>query len=50
VLYSDRKEATPRLPRETLMIIGWIMLIVLWIAIVGFVLGAVVFMFRSAGR
>ncbi len=32
------------------MIIGWIMLVVLWAVIIAFVLGAVVFMFRSAGR
>ncbi len=32
------------------MIIGWIMLIVLWVVIIGFALGAVVFMFKSTGR
>jgi len=32
------------------MIVGWIMLIVLWIVIIGFVLGAIAFMFRSTGR
>jgi hypothetical protein len=32
------------------MIIGWAMLIVLWIAIIIFALGAIAFLFRSAGR
>lgn len=32
------------------MIIGSIMLVLLWVVIIAFVLGAVVLMFRSTGR
>lgn len=32
------------------MIIGWIMLIALWVVIIVFALGAIAFMFRSTGR
>jgi flagellar basal body-associated protein FliL len=48
--YSDRRGAVPALTEGDAMVIGWIMLIVLWVVIIAFALGAIVFMFRSAGR
>jgi hypothetical protein len=49
--YNNHREgAVPALTEGDAMVVGWVMLLVLWIVIVVFAVGAVAFLLRSAGR
>lgn len=50
MLYSNRHASDAALTEGDTMTIAWVMLLVLWISIIVFAVGAVAFIFRSSGR